>query len=103
MDAGKYVIRGGAEGRERLRLLAQVMAPSSRALLAEAGVTAGAICLDLGCGGGDVALELARAAGPAGRVLGVDLDPVKIDIARAESAEKGVSNVTFETRDLTTW
>jgi len=79
------------------------MAPSTRALLAEAGVPAGAACLDLGCGGGDVALELARAAGPAGRVLGVDLDPVKIDIARAESAEAGVSNVAFETCDLTAW
>jgi hypothetical protein len=36
-----YVIRGGVEGRERLRLLSEVMAPSTRALLAEVdlGVT----------------------------------------------------------------
>jgi len=32
MDAGRYVIRGGTEGRERLRLLAEVMALSTRAL-----------------------------------------------------------------------
>ena len=103
MEAGTYVIRGGTEGRERLRLLAEVMAPSTRALLGEAGVPAGAVCLDVGCGGGDVTRELARAAGPAGRVLGVDLDAVKIDIARAESAQAGVSNVVFEARDVTAW
>ena len=103
MEAGTYVIRGGTEGRERLRLLAEVMAPSTRALLGEAGVPAGAVCLDVGCGGGDVSLELARAAGPAGRVLGVDLDAVKVEIARAESAQAGVSNVAFEARDVTAW
>jgi 2-polyprenyl-3-methyl-5-hydroxy-6-metoxy-1,4-benzoquinol methylase len=55
-----YVIRGGVEGRERLRLLAEVLAPSTRAFLAEIGVPAGASCLDVGCGGGGVTRELAR-------------------------------------------
>ncbi|HEX4439644.1 MAG TPA: hypothetical protein VH854_06210 [Thermoanaerobaculia bacterium] len=65
MGSTKYVIRGGSEGRERLRLLASVMGPTTGALLAEIGVPSGAICLDLGCGG-DVTRELARLAGPAG-------------------------------------
>src|SRR5262249_35260552 len=101
MAAGSYVIRGGTEGRGRLRVLSEVMAPSARALLAEVGIHAGAVCLDVGCGGGDVTRELARLSGPAGRVLGVDLDPVKVDIARAESAALGVSNVAFEACDVT--
>jgi SAM-dependent methyltransferase len=103
MGAGKYVIRGGVEGRDRLRLLSEVMGPSTRALLAEVGVTAGSVCLDIGCGGGDVTRELARAAGPGGRAIGVDLDEIKLDIARRESAEQGISNVAFEARDVTTW
>jgi SAM-dependent methyltransferase len=103
MEAGRYVIRGGVGGRERLRLLSEVMGPSTRALLAEVGVPSGAVCLDVGCGGGDVTCELARAAGPAGRAIGVDLDEVKLDIARRESAERGFPNVAFERRDVTQW
>ena len=103
MEAEKYVIRGGVEGRDRLRLLSEVMGPWTRALLAEVGIPAGSVCLDIGCGGGDVSRELARAAGPQGRVIGVDLDEVKLDIARRECAEQGISNVAFEVRDIVDW
>ena len=47
--------------------------------------------------------ELARAVGPSGRVLGVDRDQTKLDIATREAAEMGLSNVAFETRDVTAW
>jgi SAM-dependent methyltransferase len=103
MRSETYVIRGGAEGRERLRLLSEVMHPSTRALLADVGIPPGSTCLDVGCGGGDVTFELARAAGPAGRALGVDFDETKLDIARREGAEQGLSNVAFEVRDVTGW
>ena len=103
MGAERYVIRGGVQGRERLRLLSEVMAPSTRALLADVGVPAGSKCLDVGCGGGAVTLELARAAGPAGRAMGVDLDETKVEIARREAEQRGCSNVSFEVRDLTKW
>src|SRR5262245_66225656 len=76
MTTKRYIIRGGVEGRERLRLLSEVMGPSTRALLAEVGIPAGSACLDVGCGGGDVAFELARAAGPAGRAVGIDFDEI---------------------------
>jgi SAM-dependent methyltransferase len=96
----RYVIRGGIEGRERLRLLSDVMGPSTRALLARVGIATGAACLDVGCGGGDVTVELARAAGPTGRALGIDLDEVALDLARREHA---VPNLVFESHDVTTW
>jgi len=103
MGTGTYVIRGGVEGRERLRLLSEVMGPSTRALLAEVGIPAGSICLDVGCGGGDVTFELARAAGPSGRVIGVDLDETKLDIARREAGQHGLSNISFEAWDVVEW
>jgi len=103
MGARKYVIRGGVEGRERLRLLSEAAAPSTRALLDEVGIAAGSVCLDVGCGGGDVTRELARAAGPAGRALGVDVDEVKVDIARREAADARIPNVAFEARDVRGW
>jgi cyclopropane fatty-acyl-phospholipid synthase-like methyltransferase len=35
------------------------------------GLRDGTICLDVGCGGGDATLELARRVAPTGRVVGV--------------------------------
>lgn len=103
MATERYVIRGGVEGRERLRLLSEVMGPSTHALLADVGIPAGSACLDVGCGGGDVTFELARRAGPAGRAIGVDLDETKVDIAQREGAEQGLANIGFEVRDVVEW
>src|SRR5262245_64941 len=103
MTTERYIIRGGVEGRERLRLLSDVMGPSTRALLAEVGIPVGSACLDVGCGGGDVAFELARAAGPSGRAVGIDFDEIKLDIARREAHRLGLTNVVFEVQDVTEW
>ena len=82
----RYVIRGGVDGRERLRVLARVLRP-------------GMACLDLGCGGGDVAFELARLVGDEGRVLGVDLDPTQVEIATREAAALGLARCAFRQGD----
>jgi SAM-dependent methyltransferase len=103
MGSDRYVIRGGVEGRERLRLLSEVMGPNTRALMDRIGVTPGAICLDVGCGGGDVTLELARRVGPAGKVVGIDLDSATIEIARREAAQQGMRNVIFEVGEVGSW
>jgi ubiquinone/menaquinone biosynthesis C-methylase UbiE len=91
------------EGRERLRLLSEVMGAASRTLLVDVGLNAGAICLDAGCGGGDMTCELARMVGPGGRAVGVDLDMTKIEIAQREGDEQGLENIRFEVADVTDW
>jgi SAM-dependent methyltransferase len=95
-----YMIRGGAPGRERLRVLARAMRPTTTALLDRVGIPPGARCLDVGCGGGDVTLELAARAGAGGHVVGVDLDDAKLELARAEAAERGVE-VEYRVADVT--
>src|SRR5262245_4124945 len=97
---GHYVIRGGIEGRERLRVVSRVMRPTTMALLDRLGLHDGQVCADVGCGGGDVALEIARRVAPAGRVIGVDLDHTKLDLARAEAAQQGIGNVDFRLADV---
>lgn len=99
-DSSHYVIRGGLEGRERLRVLARVMHPQSAALLDRCALRDGLVCLDLGCGGGDVTLELARRVGPNGRATGVDMDETKLELARAEAQQRGVANVEFRPADV---
>jgi SAM-dependent methyltransferase len=95
-----YVIRGGLEGRERLRVLGRVMRASSGTLFDRLGLRDGMTCLDVGCGGGDATLELARRVAPGGSVLGVDIDETKLEMARAEAAEHGIANVEFRRLDI---
>jgi SAM-dependent methyltransferase len=90
-----YIIRGGVAGRERLRVLSRVMGPMTARLLERVGVAPGDRCLDVGCGGGDVSLALARMVGPDGTVVGVDIDEVKLKLARQEAAEAGLANLEY--------
>jgi SAM-dependent methyltransferase len=94
-----YVIRGGVEGRERLRVLARVMWPTTRALLGRVGIARNARCLDVGCGGGDVTRALAQLV-PEGSVVGLDLDETKLELARKEAADAGIANIEFRTEDV---
>ena len=95
MQRNHYVIRGGRDGRERLRMLARVMQPGTNELFARVGVQPGWSCLDIGSGGGDVTMELATCVGQSGHVLGIDSDQTVVAIAQGEAAARQLTNVTF--------
>src|SRR5262245_57636995 len=97
---GHYVIRGGIEGRERLRVLSRVMQPTTMTLLDQLGLQDGHVCADVGCGGGEVALELARRVAPTGKVIGVDIDQTKLELARIDAKDQGIDNVEFRAADV---
>jgi len=99
----RYIIRGGLEGKKRLEILARALWPTTARLLEEAGLAPGMTCLDLGCGGGDVAFELARLVGPTGTVVGVDMDHVKLDAARSAAKRAGLTNLEFRQSDVREW
>lgn len=99
-DSSHYVIKGGREGRERLRVLGRVMHESSTSLFDRLGVCHGLACLDVGCGGGDAAIELARRVGSEGRVVGVDIDETKLAAATSEAEHQGLTNVKFIAADV---
>jgi SAM-dependent methyltransferase len=101
MPAPTYIIRGGIAGRERLRILSRVMRPTSLDLLRRAGLNAGMNVLEIGCGGGDLAFDIARVVGAAGRVLGTDIDQTKLDLAKGEASEQGLANMNFQLADIT--
>jgi len=97
------VIRGGREGYDRLLLLARASWPDTAALFGRAGIQPGMKCIDLGCGGGEVTFEMARLVGHSGSVTGVDMDEVKLDLARKAVVQRGVSNVEFLARNVNNW
>jgi SAM-dependent methyltransferase len=61
---------------------------------------AGETVLDLGSGAGFDAFLAARAVGPGGRVIGVDMTPEMLHAARANLAKSGRSNVEFRLGEI---
>jgi SAM-dependent methyltransferase len=68
--------------------------------IAEAPPREGDRILDIGCGFGDTARQLAAVAGPTGHVVGVDAAERFIAAAREEAT--GVDNVEFRVADVET-
>ena len=56
---------------------------------------AGEVVLDLGSGGGIDVLLSARRVGPTGFAYGLDMTDAMLDLARANAAEAGATNVQF--------
>ena len=100
---------GGACGSERLGYapddLAAVPAGADLGLgcgnpHAIASLRAGEVVLDLGAGGGLDCFLAARAVGPSGRVIGVDMSADMLALARANAAKQGVTNVEFRLGEI---
>jgi demethylmenaquinone methyltransferase / 2-methoxy-6-polyprenyl-1,4-benzoquinol methylase len=60
---------------------------------------AGDSALDVCCGTGDLALELAHRVGPGGAVVGCDFSEPMLELARRKASERGLSWVRFEWAD----
>jgi SAM-dependent methyltransferase len=90
-----YVLgRTDAETR-RLMVQHHLFGPLTRRFFQAAGIGAGMKVLDIGSGAGDVALMLADMVGPRGRVVGVEMNPVIVETARARADSSALSNVSF--------
>jgi demethylmenaquinone methyltransferase/2-methoxy-6-polyprenyl-1,4-benzoquinol methylase len=64
-----------------------------------AELAAGDSALDVCCGTGDLALELAVRVAPDGRVVGCDFSEPMLDLAREKAAERAADRVRFEWAD----
>src|SRR6516165_11980703 len=74
---------------------------SGAATVSRLRLAPGAAVLDLCCGAGASALPAARAVGPSGRVLGIDIAAPMLELARARAAEEGLANIEFRPGDAT--
>ncbi|HEX3342626.1 MAG TPA: class I SAM-dependent methyltransferase [Pseudolabrys sp.] len=60
----------------------------------------GATVLDVGCGSGASAIPAAKAVGPHGHVIGVDLADRLLAIARAKAISQKLKNIEFRQGDM---
>jgi ubiquinone/menaquinone biosynthesis C-methylase UbiE len=75
----------------------------SRVPLERLALLAGTRALDVGCGWGDTAIEIARKVGPTGKVLGLDCCDAFLEKGRRDAAAAGLANVRFVAADVQTY
>jgi SAM-dependent methyltransferase len=68
-------------------------------VLSAANAQSGERVLDIGCGTGGTTAALAKAVGPTGHVLGVDISAPLVEAARGQKLD----NATFEVADATSF
>ncbi len=71
----------------------------SAAIVPELPLTKGMSVLDVGCGWGDMSIQVAEIVGPKGRVVGIDCVEAFLEEARSDAAAKGFRNVEFHRGD----
>ena len=80
-------------------LLDRMIEPFGNAALRAAAAQPGERVLDVGCGCGSTSLQLARAVGPQGSVLGVDISRPMLQAARRRAEAEPALRVTFTEAD----
>ncbi|MCC7355261.1 MAG: arsenite methyltransferase [Anaerolineae bacterium] len=93
----------GLYGLEEVAALPDTIASASLGCgnpLALASLKEGETVLDLGSGGGLDCFLAARRVGPTGRVIGLDMTPDMLALARGNAAHLGLSNVEFRQGEM---
>jgi len=89
---------------ERFRnILLDGLSYHSAVPLAKLELAAGSRALDVGCGWGDTAIDLARKVGPRGTVVGLDCCDAFLEKGRRDAAAEGLANVRFVVADVQTY
>ena len=78
-----------------LRVIDKRFATVVQQVIARPGLKSGQRVLDLGTGTGAVALLTAPLVGEEGEVVGVDISPPMLTLARDTAAESGLTNISF--------
>ena len=84
------------------RVMVDGLGAHSEIALRRHPVVAGEQILDVGCGFGETSLELGRAVGPRGAVVGLDVCEPFLERARADAAAAALPQVRFQCADAQT-
>lgn len=94
--------QGGRTWVERQAHTDLTLQPTTMALLAFAAPAPGERVVDIGCGCGAPTLDFARAVGPAGRVVGMDISSPMLTEGAARARAAGLGNLAWRQADPAT-
>jgi SAM-dependent methyltransferase len=90
-----------AEGWERYEShYLYALAAADPALFRALALRPGHRVLDIACGSGEPGLAIAQLVAPRGSVLGLDVSPAMLAIARRRARSRGVRNIRFRAGDI---
>jgi SAM-dependent methyltransferase len=95
--------QGGPRWVQRQQQLDAQINPLGLVAMQRAGIKPGERVLDVGCGCGQTALELAQRVGASGSVLGIDISQPMLVRARERQNELGIKNLDFLHADAQTY
>ena len=82
----KHIIQGG-------------LSRHSKAIIPDLPIKKGMSVLDVGCGWGDMSIDIAKLVGPSGHVVGIDCVDAFLEVVRKDAKEEDVDNVIFQRGD----
>lgn len=94
-----YLIPVGKNDDERLSALGAIFNPISMKLFEWDSIPKNPKILDVGCGNGELTMLFAKALSGS-TVIGVDISPEQIEIAKAKAEQQGLSNVSWKLCDV---
>jgi ubiquinone/menaquinone biosynthesis C-methylase UbiE len=89
---GVYVLQTGDNGAARLQMQDEIYGASTRQMMLDSGLCAGMHVLDLACGTGTVSKWIATQVGLGGKVVGIDINPDQLAVARTRCAQGEASS-----------
>jgi len=95
-----YILGTHDDEIARLGLQHRVWRPRASDAWRRAGFTAGQTLLDVGCGPGFAAIDLAEIVGAGGSVVAVDRSRRFLDVLEAEAARRGIGHIATHEVDL---
>ena len=88
-----YTLGSNPAERDRLYRQSDDLHAHAMAMLDHAELRPGAAALDLGCGPRGTIELLSQRVGPTGRVTGIEINPLHVELARELVLQQGLSNV----------
>lgn len=96
--SANYILNTNNQARDRLSLQHQLYALSSVSLLKKAGISRGMAGLEIGCGSGEMTIELAQLLGSEGALLTIDLSQAQLE--HVQQVTKSYDNIQFKQWDV---
>lgn len=91
-----YTLSVGEEDKRRLSALNYFCNPYTWQALDQSNLDLKSkVIVDVGCGSGDVTIELAKRAGAAGKVFAIDISEEQLALAKQLAEEQGLANIQF--------
>ena len=100
LDEDDYIIGTNDAEIRRLGFQHALWAEAAHAAWRRAGITQGMTVMDVGCGPGYAAFDLARLVGPNGRVIAVDQSERFLQSLEAGAEARGLANIETRCADL---